>query len=309
MSLVEKNVSRLAIYRPWAVIVRLLQSKLCCSRQSRRSLYSMVLEKPIIEKHELMKAIDPIHGRGDSEFDRLRNAGVLSMGVAPESGSQSPASNPHALYCSLNRDVISAVRGGHAEVARELGRHAQRIEQDRIGPWLRSAYETSPPQVAGEVNGGARAWREWLDQAFFDSFSLDADEIVGPVLDAVQDIAEVRDRYASEDPYLRIVVGRIWKIDETFTEVRPEQGAGAESFVVKTEEVFALGLRLGDPVVIRQEELQRGISLTTVERGLEPRRHISLVSGQPMPGHLETLLESSELGGRAHLVPPLRQLA
>lgn len=268
----------------------------------------MVFEKPVIETHELMNALDPIHGRGQLEFESLRNAGILSIGVAPANGNQNPERPVRTLYCSLNRDAISAVRGGYSEVARELSQHAQRIERDRIGPWLKAAYEASPGDVSEEIPGEARAWREWLDQALFGPY-VDSDEIVGPVLDAAREIAEVRDRYAPEDPYLRIMIGRIWKIGEPFTEIRPEKTASEESVVVNTEEVFALGLRLGDPVVIRQEELQPGISLTTVERGLEPRQRISTLSGQPMPAHLETLLDSCELSPRTRLVPPLRQLA
>ena len=154
---------------------------------------------------------------------------------------------------------------------------------------------------------GGRAWREWLDRAFFDF--AQSDEIVAPVLDAAQDIAEVRQRFTAEDPYVRVMVGRVWRIDDRFAEIRPEQVVAEESVVVGTEEIFDVGLRLGDPVVIRQEELQAGISLTSVERGLERRQQVNPVSGQPILAHVKELLDSSELGVRTRLVPPLRQIA
>lgn len=267
----------------------------------------MVLEKPIIEKRELMRALDPVHGRGEPEFERLRGAGVLSTGIAPSQGPPGQAGLSAALYCSLNRDAISAARGGHVEVAHELSRHAQRIERDRLGPWLEIAFAENPPAESEEVAVGGRAWREWLDRAFFDF--AQSDEIVAPVLDAAQDIAEVRQRFTAEDPYVRVMVGRVWRIDDRFAEIRPEQVVAEESVVVGTEEIFDVGLRLGDPVVIRQEELQAGISLTSVERGLERRQQVNPVSGQPILAHVKELLDSSELGVRTRLVPPLRQIA
>jgi len=267
----------------------------------------MVLEKPIIEKRELMRALDPIHGRGEPEFERLRSAGVLSTGIAPSQGPASQTGLGAALYCSLNRDAISAARGGHVEVAHELSRHALRIERDRLAPWLEIALAENLPTDSEEGAVGGRAWREWLDRAFFDS--AQSNEIVAPVLDAAQDIAEIRHRYMAEDPYVRVMVGRVWRIDDRFAEIRPEQAVVEESVVVGTEEIFEVGLRLGDPVVIRQEELQAGISLTSVERGLEQRQQVSPVSGQPILAHVEELLDSSELGARTRLVPPLRQIA
>jgi hypothetical protein len=169
------------------------------------------------------------------------------------------------------------------------------------------AFAENPPAESEEITVGGRAWREWLDRAFFDS--AQTDEIVAPVLDAAQDIAEVRQRYTAEDPYVRVMVGRVWKIDARFAEIRPEQAAAEESVVVGTEEIFEVGLRLGDPVVIRQEELQAGISLTSVERGLERGQQVNPVSGQPILAHVDELLDSSELGVRTRLVPPLRQIA
>lgn len=254
-----------------------------------------------------MRALDPIHGRGEPEFERLKGSGLLSTGLTPFRGSSGQASLGAALYCSLNRDAISAVRGGHAEIALELSRHAQRIERDRLAPWLEVALAENSPGHTEEVAPGGRAWREWLDHAFFDS--VHSDEIVAPVLDAAKDIAEVRNRYAAEDPYVRFMAGRVWRIDDRFAEIRPDQAVAEESVVVGTEEIFELGLRLGDPVVIRQEDLQAGISLTSVERGLERRQQVSTVSGQPILAHVEALLDSSEIGARTRLVPPLRQLA
>lgn len=254
-----------------------------------------------------MRALDPIHGRGEPEFERLKGAGVLSRGIAQWQGPPRQGGLGAALYCSLNRDAISAVRGGHVEVALELRRHAQRIERDRLAPWLEKALAEHPASDPEEVAVGGRAWREWLDRAFFDS--VQTDEIVAPVLDAAQDIAEVRQRYAAEDPYVRVIVGRVWRIDDRFAEIRPERAVAEESVVVGTEEIFEVGLRLGDPVVIRQEELQVGLSLTSVERGLERRQQVSPVSGQPILAHVEELLDSSEIGARTRLVPPLRQIA
>ena len=70
-----------------------------------------------------------------------------------------------------------------------------------------------------------------------------------------------------------------------------------------------MGLRLGDPAVIRHEELSPGILLTTLERGLERNGRLSRVTGQALPRHLDDLLDSSQLTDRSRSVRPLRRMA
>jgi hypothetical protein len=265
----------------------------------------MVIEKPVIEKTELMKALDPIHGRGKAQFQALRQAGVLTPGVAPGHGS-SDRGVP-LLFCSLNRDAISASRRGLGDVAKEFGKHARRIEEEQIAPWLTNAFEAYDASSASSEGDERRIGQRWLKHVLF-QLTADSEEIAEPVARAAASIAEVRDRFAPEDPYVRFVTGRIWRMDDAFSEIRPE-GQNLESIVVSTEEIYALGLRLGDPVVVRHEELQSGIYLTTVERGLEPSRRVSPISEQPVPEHLDQLLDSAELGARTRIARPLRQLA
>src|ERR1700682_2296598 len=96
----------------------------------------MVYEKPIIDKRELLRALDPVHGHGSREYDRLRRAELLSTGLKFSRVGAGGAVPAVELFCSLNRDVISALRGDRGDTARKLRAHAQRIEHDTIGPWL-----------------------------------------------------------------------------------------------------------------------------------------------------------------------------
>ncbi|MGA8363145.1 MAG: hypothetical protein WB709_01345 [Solirubrobacteraceae bacterium] len=271
----------------------------------------MVFEKPIIDKRELLRALDPVHGRGGVEYDRLRRARLLSMGVTDEGADSGSAKPAIELFCSLNRDAISAVRRGHTQTARDIREHAQRIERSTIGPWLKAtnALQPTPEEARLELSPEDDGRQSWIDRVFFAVDSDDDSEVAEPIWNAAQEVAEVRAHYEEEDATARLTVGRVWKIDEIFSELRALTPSVDNSFAFFSDEVFAAGLRLGDPVVIRHEELAPGIFLTTLERGVERDRRVSRISGQPLPRHLDELLDSSELAPRKRLVRPLRQIA
>jgi hypothetical protein len=271
----------------------------------------MVLEKPLIDKRELLRALDPIHGRGAGEYGRLRQAQLLSTGVRAEI-PQFTGSSGLTLYCSLNRDAISAVRRGHTEKARDIREHAERIEQDTIAPWLEGLSESWPLSEARELDiadddDDARA--DWINRVLFNGPATGDAEVAEPVWSAAREVAEVRSRYEEEDANVRLTIGRVWTIDEVFSEVRPEAPAIDESFPFFVDEIFTAGLRLGDPVVIRHEELARGVFLTTLERALERVTRVNRVSGQALPPHLDALLDASRLQPRRRATRPLRRLA
>jgi hypothetical protein len=266
----------------------------------------MVLEKPILARSELVRALDPIHGQAGSELDRLQGLKILSSGISPRILGASGPHAKHAFFCSLNRDAVSALRSGHESAAFELGQHAQRIETEQLTPWLSAALALRAPDEI-DIEADPSDERGWLDSALFGGTG--SEELVEPVFVAAREIAEVRARFSADDPSLRVSVGRVWRIEDGFTEVQIEPASPEQSVVVGTDEVLSLGLRLGDPVVIRREELQPGLTLTTVERGLEPTRRIGRFSQRPQPTHLEELLDSSEIGARVRRVRPLRQLA
>lgn len=58
----------------------------------------MVFEKPVVDKAELLRALDPIHGHGEETFRRLRAASVLSPGVAADS-STATAADETLVFC------------------------------------------------------------------------------------------------------------------------------------------------------------------------------------------------------------------
>jgi hypothetical protein len=271
----------------------------------------MVFEKPVIDKRELMRALDPIHGRGEREYERLRKADLLSVGVTANQNQASSARHGLTLFCSLNRDAVSAVRRGHPETASEIRQHAERIERETIEPWLRGALDRDlgPGRGVVELPDEGTRQQDWIDRVLFVAKRNGDPEVPEPVWNAAREVAEIRDRYQDGDAHVRLTVGRVWNIDDAITEVRPELLPSGEAFAFFTDEVLAAGLRLGDPVVVRHEELSPGIFLTTFERGLERTSRVSRVSGQPLPRHLDELLDSSELTARTSTTMPLRHLA
>jgi hypothetical protein len=271
----------------------------------------MVFEKPIIDKRELLRALDPVHGRGDGEYERLRRARLLSRGLGDEGAESEVSKSAVKLFCSLNRDAIGAVRRGHTKTARAIRDHAQRIEHDTIAPWLQALNESQPTREETELGVPLEddARRSWVDRVIFAAGPGGEGEVAEPIWSAAHEVAEVRAHYQDENATARLTAARVWKIGETFSEVRAQTPSPEESFAFFTDEVFTAGLRLGDPVVIRHEELGPGVFLTTLERGVERDLRVSKVSGQPLPRHLEELLDASQLASRRRLVEPLRRVA
>jgi hypothetical protein len=268
----------------------------------------MVFEKPIIDTNELLRALDPLGTGPAREFDRLRTARVVSTGmVAP--GFRSPVrSDPVRLYCALNRDAIISARHGDSATASEFRRHAERIERETLVPWLQAAAEA--PEVDLDVLSpkGEQELGDWIDDLLFGPPTDGEARVVEPAVIAARDIAEVRAQLSESEPRASLIVGRVWAIGDVFTDVRPIDTVLEDSFAVFSEEVLSAGLRLGDPVVVRHEELAPGLSLTTVERGLEDSRRVSRITGQPLPRHLDELLDAASLGSSRQFARPLRRL-
>jgi hypothetical protein len=211
---------------------------------------------------------------------------------------------PLTLYCSLNRDAISAIRRGRTDTARKIRAHAQRIEKETLGPWLETAYDSwaafDEPQI--ELHEGSGAHTNWIDRMLFASPAANETEVAASVWNAAREVAEIRARYKDDDFTVRLTIGRVWRIDDALSEVRPEPPSLDDSVVFGSDEVLSAGLRLGDPVVIRHEDLSPGVFLTTIERGLDSSTRTSRVTGQPLPRHLEELLDSSILPSRQQIV-------
>lgn len=263
----------------------------------------MVLENPLIDARTLARAVDPVHGRGVPELAALRAAGVVSAGITTEILT----GRPLRLYCSLNRDALAATRQGDRVAATQIRQHAERIEADTLSPWVDSltSVATDPSIEADEEAAGDG----WIDRLLF----ADAKEgraLVEPVLHAARDIAEVRDGYGMLAPPTRVITGRVWSIDDTFAEIRPEAGVLQPTFPAFAEDIFAAGFRLGDPVVVRFEALTSGQTLQVFERGLDYAGRRDPVSGHTRPPHLETLLDEREPPSRRPTVSrPLRRIA
>lgn len=273
-------------------------------RANAYRLCRMVFEKPLIDTRELRRAVDPIHGRGNGELDRLQEAGFLSSGISTGDRGRQGWPQRLTLYCSLNRDAISAIRRGRTATARKIRAHAQRIEKETLGPWLETAVDSwaafDEPGV--ERYEGSGAHTSWIDRMLFASPTANETEVAASVWNAAREVAEIRARYQEDDFTVRLTIGRVWRIDDALSEVRPEPPSLDDSVVFGSDEVLSAGLRLGDPVVIRHEDLSPGVFLTTIERGLDSSTRTSRVTGQPLPRHLEELLDSSILPSRHQIV-------
>lgn len=283
---------------------------MCCAPSRFSYLPTMVVEKPIIDTQEILRALDPIHGRARREFGELHRDKLLTTGVAIGSDQSAPG-EAFTLYCSLNRDTISALRHGDTGSARELREHAQRIEQDTLAPWLREIAQgtTSWNTSDFELSSRADATHTWLDRALYAQHVDEVQDVAEPIWTAVNEVADVRRRYTDHGLGARVTTGRVWKIDSVLSELRPEGPSPEASFAFLTDEVLAAGLRLGDPVVIRHEEVGPGVLLTMLERGLEKGAKTGRVSGQALPRHLDELLDAVSLRGRTRSVRPMRRFA
>jgi hypothetical protein len=285
------------------------------ARRAHQPLYSddnggtmiaaMVYEKPIIDERELLRAINPLHARGRERLRRLQHSEVLTMGVAVDAAAGT------RFYCSLNRDTLSAYRHGKRSVARELREEAARIEAQTIAPWVTALQEYSSADEKQQLDGvqASRLRDEWMERAVFGIEHGGDEAIAEPVWRAANEIAAVRARYEPHDVGAGLIAGRLWHVGEVFAEVRAFPPNADQQFAFLTEEILSAGLRLGDPIIVRHEELAPGVLLTQIERGLEQLHRHNRLSGDPLPVHLEDLLDASSLGQKTSEVPPLRRVA
>jgi hypothetical protein len=265
----------------------------------------VVYEKPIIDERELLRAINPLHGRGRERLRRLQRSEVLTAGVPVDQVSRG------RLYCSLNRDALSAYRHGKMRVVHELRDEAERIEAETIAPWVAALREYSFADEEGQpdLESSRSPRNQWMERAVFGIESIGDEAIAEPVWHAANEIAAVRARYEAHDVGTGVIAGRLWRIGDVFGEVRAFPPNADQRFDFLTDEIFSAGLRLGDPIIVRHEELAPGVLLTQIERGLEKERRHHRLSGDPLPVHLEDLLDDSPLGQRTSEVPPLRRVA
>ena len=149
----------------------------------------MVLEKPLIETRELLRALDPVFGRGREQFELLSADAILSSGVAAPWPTADASDS--RLFCSLNRDAVMAFRHGNAEAAQVMRAHAERIERDTIAPWIDA--------LVGEPASADDATE--FDRVFYTEASDERSEFAEPVWLAAQEIAEVAT--ASATPTVR----------------------------------------------------------------------------------------------------------
>jgi hypothetical protein len=275
----------------------------------------MVIERPLIEKRDLINVLDPIHGHGEAEYRRLRQAHVLSPGLVVHPRDGSRLQGTVTFYCSLNRDLISAFRDGRMEAAGRIRGHAERIERDSLRPWLDEVLKSDAwidddrqDETPLDTLGEGRPF-EWISRALYSDDLMGREELSRYIWEAACKVSEVRARLSPDDLKTHVTLGRVWKIDDRFAQVRTGESDVSESFVFFAEEVFAAGLRLGDPVAIRHEELRAGVLLTSLERGLEAQVCPPRLSNTPLPAHLDQLLDEESLGKRIRPVQPLRRVA
>lgn len=268
----------------------------------------MVVENPLMDRREFLRAVDPIWGRGEDELARLQADQVVSAGIVWRETASSRRRAAGRLFCSLNRDAVTAVRQGHADAARGIGQHARRIENETLRPWLDATSDASAEPDAGDIVEPDRSGTHWIDRVV-PRHSGDSRSLPEPLWKAANEIADVRARFGDAIGAVRLTPAHVWRIDETFAEVRPEDSLLDEPFAFFSDELLAAGLRLGDPVVVRHEQLVPGHFLTSIQRGLERPARVDRVSGQPQPRHLEGLLDSAALRPRVRQRGSLRRVA
>jgi hypothetical protein len=211
----------------------------------------MLTERPLLSRDEVLLALDPAGGAGDSAFRRLKRGGFITGGIEVKPRRGGHVNGTVTAFCALNRDAATAYRKQRPDLALRLAARAAKLEAS--GPALRLA----------EV-----AKRETPD----DVGELDLDGIYGRVVrgdrrpaDALaRNVAKARRglQKALADIGVSTIVGTVVRIDGETAEVLSPDG---ERYTLPAFVLPPSPVALGSPVSVRVESLGEGALWTVVE--------------------------------------------
>jgi hypothetical protein len=220
------------------------------TRQSRYAP-SMLTERPLISKGEILRALDPTGRAGDSAFRRLKRDGFITGGIEVKPRRAGRLSGTVTAFCALNRDAATAYRKQRPDLALRLAARAAKLES------------SVPARRLAEV---ARH-----------EVSLDADELglAGIYVRVVRSDRRPADEFARHvanarralekplaDIGVRTIVGTVTRLDGEAAEIVSIDG---ERYTFPASVLPSGTPGVGSPVSVRVELLGDGVLWTVVE--------------------------------------------
>lgn len=278
----------------------------------------MLLERPMIDRSDLLWTLDPRGERAVPRYRRLLREAVLTPGVVTQTRRGGRLTGSARIFCSLNRELVAAKRAERLDLLADLRAETMRIESELVREWAeaigehlarsRDVDEALPlgdgrPRISRPGDNWLRAALRWQDEQ-------ECSAVTAVALAAAQEVQRVRATLERRDfrPVV-VTLGRVWRIGDERAEIRAVEPAVQEAFSFFTDEVFSAGLRLGDPVAVRHEAVGPGGVITTIEPALDTEGRAEHLGDPAPPAHLDGLLDESRLSVRSSEVPPLRRVA
>ncbi len=276
-----------------------------------RNTLAMVFERPLIDRGDILDALGPIRHRAELSYRWLRRNELLSRGIALRLRGDGTLQGSAIVMSALNRDVVAAVGADDLTLAKELSTRATRLEE-QLGAWIERADLAQSHRTA--INGGAgsdlwvpnRPAERWSRQALRWAHD-DAPELLDELAAPAAELSKMRSEFTPHLPLAQVTLSRVWRIGRHETELRPLRGD--QPFAFLSSEVLDAGLRLGDAVAVRHEEVSPGTVITTLDPAVDVARRRESLSGRRVPGHIEALLEERPPGQRSEEPAPLRRVA
>jgi hypothetical protein len=251
----------------------------------------MLTERPLLSKHQILRALDPSGKAGDSAFRRLKQGGFITGGIEVKPRRGGHVNGTVMAFCALNRDAATAYRKQQPDLARRLVARAAKLEGSSAA--LRLA-EVAKRETSDDVD------------------ELDLEGIYGRVVRSdrrsadslARSVAKARRALAKSLAGIGVstIVGTVVHLDRETAEILSDEG---ERYILPTSALPPDGAVLGSPLSVRVESLGEGALWTVVEPAwsdipaLRPNDDPFGDLRPRLPGNLDELLD------RAGSVRPL----
>lgn len=272
----------------------------------------MLFERPLIDRGDLLDALGPIPQRAELSYRWLRKRGLISPGVSVRPRRAGALYGSAVVLSALNREAIAALRVNDLNSAREVSLEATRLEHE-LKDWVEAVEAVRPPDEQEDLAAPDTAlWRpdhpgdRW-SRRMVRHLEVHAPDLLMQLSASADALSRARVRLPPQVPLAETTLSRVWRIGRDHAELRPVNEG--PNFAFLSAEVLRGGLRLGDALLVRHEEIAPGTVITTLDPAVEIAPRGSRLNDYRSVPHVGALLEEQPPKKRSEDPKPLRRVA